>query len=165
MKKLIAALLILASAVSFASCSVKKKDLTYEERQASLAARESEKVAESLRVESEIVEERKTLEDEIGKTIKGERLVLMRETSSSYDYVVYEFNKSGYPKSRLDYQFFRDATSYNDIKNNGDVGKYKMIDHDDEKRIVVYKRTDLPELNFDELYKNFSENGRYDIVE
>lgn len=71
MKKLIAALLILAAAVSLASCSVKQKDLTYEERKASLEARESERAAESLKVESEIAEEMGSVEKEIGKTVDG----------------------------------------------------------------------------------------------
>ena len=47
MKKLIAALLILAAAVALASCSVKQKDQTYAARKASLESSESERAAES----------------------------------------------------------------------------------------------------------------------
>lgn len=165
MKKLIAALLILASAVSLASCSVNKRELTFEERQASLEARESERVAESLKQESLIVEDRNELEDEIGKTIKGERIVMKREMSTTYEYVVYEFDKSQKPKYRKLYYYYKDTSNYLDAKNLGDIEDEKLIDHDDEKRLLVYKVNKCPDLNFDQLYENLSGNGRYDIIE
>ncbi len=93
MKKLIAALLILAAAVSLASCSVKQKDLTYEERKASLEARESERAAESLKVESEIAEEMGNVEKEIGKTVDGKRIVIKEDYNDRTEFTVLEFDK------------------------------------------------------------------------
>ncbi len=165
MKKLIAALLILASVASLASCSVNKKELTYEERRASLEARESEKVAESLKKESEIAEDRNKLEDEIGKTIKGERIVMKRENVSSYEYVVYEFDKSQKPKYRKIYHYYKEENDYLEIKSYGDIENEKLIDHDDKKRLLVYKVSKCPDLNYDQLYENLCGTGRYEIVE
>lgn len=165
MKKLIAALLILASAVSFASCSVNKKELTYEERQASLEARESEKVAESLKQESEIAEEMSEFEDEIGKTVKGKRIVIKSVYTDRTEYGVFEFDKNQKLKSRREYMYFNDVSDYNVVKNNKGLREtLKLVKDDKDSRLLVFEHKNIDGSTFDEWYSNL-ETFNYGIVE
>lgn len=165
MKKLIAALLILASAVAFASCSVKKKELTYEERMASIEARESEKAEESLKHESEIAEEMSELEDEIGKTVKGKKIVVKSVYSDRTEYTVSEFDKNQVITSRTVYMYFNKTDDWNSVKNNKTLLEtMKLVKKDDESRLLVYKYLDLDEATFDDWYQTYQLRN-FDIVE
>ncbi len=165
MKKLIAALLILASAVSFASCSVNKKELTYEERQASIEARESEKVAESLRQESEIAEEMSELEDEIGKTVKGKRIVVKSVYSDRTEYGVLEFDKNQKLKSRKKYMYFNDKSGYGAVKSNKGLREtLKLVKDDKDSRLLVFEHKNIIESSYDDWYSNFKV-AEYNIIE
>lgn len=165
MKKLIAALLILASAVSFASCSVNKRELTFEERQASIEARESEKAAESLKHEAEIAEEMSELEDEIGKTVKGKRIVIKSVYTDRTEYGVLEFDKDQKLKSRREYMYFSDESDYNVVKNNKGLREdLKLVKDDKNSRLLVFEHKNIDGSTFDEWYSNFK-TFNYDIVE
>lgn len=156
MKKLIAALLILASAVSLASCSVNKRELTFEERQASLEARESERVAESLKHEAEIAEEMSELEDEIGKTVKGKRIVVKSESSSSTNFYVLEFDKEQMLKSRKEYIFFNDEASYQSVKSNKTLRETsKLVKDDKNSRLLVFEDKEIDEATYDDWYETY----------
>lgn len=165
MKKLVAALLILASAVSLASCSVKKKDLTYEERQASLAARESEKVAESLKVESEIAEEMSELEDEIGKTVKGKKIVVKSEYTDRTEYTVSLFDKKQNISSRKIYMYFNNEDDYKVVRDNKGLREdMKLVKKDEKSRLLVFEYRELSEATFDDWYQTYQARG-FNIIE
>lgn len=155
MKKLIAALLILAAAVSLASCSVKQKDLTYEERKASLEARESERAAESLKVESEIAEEMGSVEKEIGKTVDGKRIVIKEIYNDRTEFTVLEFDKKKNLDTKIVYMFFKETSNYEAVKKIGDNGNNKLSKSDDEKRILIFKNSKTNGASYDEWYENY----------
>lgn len=155
MKKLIAALLILAAAVSLASCSVKQKDLTYEERKASLEARESERAAESLKVESEIAEEMGSVEKEIGKTVDGKRIVIKEDYNDRTEFTVLEFDKKKNLNQTTIYMFFKDSGNYEAVKKIGDSGNDKLSKSDDEKRMLIFKNSKTDGASYDDWYKTY----------
>lgn len=159
MKKLIAALLIFAAVVSLASCSVRQKDLTYEERKASLEARESERAAESLKVESEIVEEMNNVEKEIGKTVDGKRIVIKGEYNDRTEYTVLEFDKKKNLDHTMIYMFFKEAANYESVKQIGDRGDDKLSKSDDEKRMLVFKNSKTDGSSYDDWYKTYEIRG------
>ena len=83
MEKVIAVLIVAASLLSLTACKM-KKEMSNEEFQASLAADESKRVAESIKVEEEYSEGIAENVEEIGKTVKNKRLVLKTLSPTGY---------------------------------------------------------------------------------
>lgn len=168
MKRIIALLIVIASVLSITSCSV--KELTPEEKASSRAARESELAAESSSVEAAIVEDKKEILDELGKSQKGKKLVMRNYSQSDGTERIREiyFDKNGFADYMITYCYYPES-SYYVIKGQGDKGSNKLIDHDDDLRLIVYKKSykdayDI-EITYDELVKNFKETTAWEIIE
>lgn len=168
MKKFIALIATFATLLSLSAC--KPKELSPEEKQAKYAAEESERVAASMQAENDYIDGVHDYSDnEIGKTVKGKKLVIRAESSLGYKYLVFEFNKKGKMTERFSYEFYDSIENYEvqaDIKEDR---MRKLVDTDDKARMVVYKYKDMWEQTFDELYTAYSNpdvNGLgYTIVE
>ena len=164
MKKIVALAVIFATVFSFSACKMSGKKLTAEER-------ESSRIEHSLKIEREYIEGvNETVEDEIGKTIKGERLVVKTDNDLGYEYFVFVFDKKENIKEKYTYKFYDNMINYEmmlDIKENGDN---KQVDHDKSKRMVVYKKTkNLHDETFTGLYDFYTDSARvergYKVIE
>ncbi len=155
MKKFIA--LISTFAVLFSLSACKSIELSPEEKQSKYAAQESERVAASLQAENDYIDGVHDFSDnEIGKTIKGKKLVIKAESSLGYRYDVFEFNKKGKMTERLTYEFYDKINNYEVQAEIKEDRKRKLIDTDDKARMVVYKYNEVWEQTFDELYESYS---------
>lgn len=156
MKKIIALIAVLATVLSLSACKM-NKDLTPEEKQSKYAAEQSEHVAASIQAENDYIDGVNEYSDnEIGKTVKGKRLVINAKSSLGYKYNVFIFNKKGKMTERLCYEFYDSIENYevqSEIKNP--QGR-KLVDSDAEARMVVYKYDEVWEQTFDELYEAYS---------
>lgn len=164
MKKILAFAVIFATVCSLSACKMSGKKLTAEERESSIAE-------QSLKVEREYIEGvNETVEDEIGKTIKGERLVVKTDNDLGYEYFVFVFDKKENIKEKYTYKFYDQMINYEmmlDIKENGDN---KQVDHDKTRRMVVYKKTkNLNDETFTTLYNFYTDPARvkrgYQVIE
>ena len=102
MKKILALIAVAATLFSLSACKINGK-MTAEER-------ESSRVEQSLKVEREYIEGvNETVEDEIGKTVKGKRLVVRADVPTGYKYTVYEFDRKQMIKTQ---DIFSDALCF-----------------------------------------------------
>ncbi len=151
MKKILALAVIAATLFSLSACRV-KGNMTPEER-------ESSRVEYSLKIEREYVEGvNETVDDVIGKTKKGERLVIKGGTALGSEYTVFIFDKKEKLKDEYNYQFFDLMKNYEATLEIEETGHGKLVDHDDKARMVVYKKAskNLAEDTFDSLYEVYS---------
>ncbi len=164
MKKLIALIAVLATVVSLSACKM-NKDLTPEEKQSKYAAEESKMVAASIKAENDYIDGVHDFsENEIGKTIKGKKLVIRAESAFGYKYLVFSFNKKGKMTEYLSYEFYDNLDNYEvqkEIKNPYN-GK-KLVNTDDKARMVVYKYDEMWSQTFDEIYANYSSSEVNDL--
>lgn len=161
MKKIIALIAIFAAVLSFSAC--KKVNMTPEEKQAYYAAEESKKVAASIQAENDYIDGVNEYSDnEIGKTVKGKKLVIKAESSLGYKYNVFEFNKKGNMTARYCYEFYDSIENY-EVQSKIEDRKRKLVDTDDEARMVVYKYNEVWEQTFDELYDAYSKPEVIDL--
>ncbi len=160
MKRIIALLLALASVISISACSFKQ--LTPEEKASKRAAKESEYYAESSKREANIVKTKEELLKEIGKTQKGKKIVTKTYYSSDGTELFreYVFNKNGFADYIKKYYFYPES-SYYIIKDQGSKGNDKLIDHDDDNRLLVYKYSYKaagdPETTYDDVMKHLKD--------
>lgn len=155
MKKIIALIATFATLLSLSAC--KPKELSPDEKQSKYAAEESERVAASLQAENDYIDGVHEYSDnEIGKTVKGKKLVIRAESSMGYKYNVFEFNKKGKMTKRLSYEFYDSIENYEIQAEIKEDRKRKLVDTDDDARMVVYKYEDVWEQTFDELYEAYS---------
>ncbi len=155
MKKLIALAVVLVTVISLSAC--KTKELSPEEKQSKYAEAESERVAASLQAENDYIDGVHEYSDnEIGKTVKGKKLVIRAESSMGYKYLVFEFNKKGKMTKRLSYEFYDSIENYEVQAEIKEDRKRKLVDTDDKARMVVYKYEEVWEQTFDELYDGYS---------
>lgn len=168
MKRIIALLIALASVVSITACSL--KELTPEEKAASRAAKESEYAAEVSSREAAIVEAKDEILDELGESEKGKKLVMRNYNQSDGTERFREiyFDKNGFADYMITYCYYPESNYYV-IKGQGDKGSNKLIDHDDDLRLIVYKKSykdayDI-EITYDELVKSFNETTAWEIIE
>ncbi len=163
MKKLIAMIAVLATVISLSACKM-NKELSPEEKMSKYAAEESKMVAESIQAENDYIDGvHDYSENEIGKTVKGKKLVIRCEISMGYKYEVFTFNKKGKMTERLSYEFYDSVDNYkvqSDIKGDR---KRKLVDTDDEARMVVYKYNETWEQTFNELYDAYSKPEVIDL--
>lgn len=167
MKKLIAVIAVFAAVLSLCAC--KTKELSPDEKQSKYAAEESERVAASIQAENDYIDGVNEYSDnEIGKTVKGKKLVIKSESSLGYKYNVFEFNKKGNMTARFCYEFYDSIENYK-VQSKIEDRERKLVDTDDEARMVVYKYKEVWEQNFDELYEAYSKpeviSLGYSIVE
>ncbi len=162
MKKLIAVIAVFAAVLSFSAC--KKINMTPEEKQSYYAAEESKRVAASIQAENDYIDGVNDYSDnEIGKTVKGERIVIKAESSLGYKYIVFEFNKKGKMTARYSYEFFDSIENYEVQSEIKSPGSKKLVKTDDEARMVVYKYDEVWEQTFDEVYEGYSKQEVNDL--
>lgn len=169
MKRIIALLIVVASVLSITACSLNKKELTAEEKASSRAARESEIAAESSSVEAAIVDAKEEVLDKIGKTQKGKKIVLhdLSPSDGTERYREVYMDKNGFADYMITYNFYP-ANQYDLILSYGDRGNDKLIDHDDDLRLIVYKKSYdnyNVEITFDKLLESFRTSTAWDIIE
>lgn len=167
MKRIIALLIVLASVLSISACSF--KELTPEEQAASRAAKESEYAAEVSSKEAAIVEDKGEVLDELGKSQKGKKLVMRNYSKSDGTERLREiyFDKNGFADYMITYCYYPESNYYI-IRDQGDKGNDKLIDHDDDLRLIVYKKSYDSygvEITYDELVSNFKATTAWEIIE
>lgn len=167
MKRIIALLIALASVLSISACSF--KELTPEEKAASRAAKESEYAAEVSSKEAAIVEDKGEVLDELGKSQKGKKLVMRNYSQSDGTERLREiyFDKNGFADYMITYCYYPESNYYI-IRDQGDKGNDKLIDHDDDLRLIVYKKSYDSygvEITYDELVSNFKATTAWEIIE
>ncbi len=168
MKRIIALLIALASVLSISACSF--KELTPEEKAASRAAKESEYAAEVSSKEAAIVEDKGEVLDELGKSQKGKKLVMRNYNQSDGTERLREiyFDKNGFADYMITYCYYPESNYYV-IRDQGDKGSNKLIDHDDDLRLIVYKKSykdayDI-DITYDELVESFKTTTAWEIIE
>lgn len=155
MKKAIAAVFSVIIAVTvFAGCQKKVYLDTekYEKAVSEQNRKESEALSEQ---ESKIEEDKAKLEEEIGKSVKGEKLVVKQIVGEHTDYFVYNFKKNK-RESLVTYKYYTSDMNYELAKKDGDIGSDKLIDSDDKLRCLVYKDSGAVDLDYDYYYTLFS---------
>lgn len=170
MKKIIAILAVLATLFSLSACKPNRKELTPDEVQQSVAAEQSRRVEESLQAERDYHEGiDEQVDEEIGKTKKGERLVVKATSITGTEYIVFEFKKDKTVKKKLGYLFYDNIENYEMILKNGGGSSRKVIDNDDKARMIVFSYQKFSESDFDSLYKTYSSESSaemgYTIIE
>ena len=124
----------------------------YEKAVSEANRKESESLSEQ---ESKIEEDKAKLESEIGKSVKGEKLVIKMIAGEHTDYLVYTFKKN-----KLDnlatYKYYTSDVNYKFAKEDGDIGSDKLIDSDDKLRCLVYKDSGGVDLDYDYYYNLYS---------
>lgn len=169
MKKIIALAMMAAMLLSLSACKL-KKDMTADEIKESMSAIESQRAAESLKVEQEYLEGiTEHADDEIGKTKKGERLVLKVGSPTGYEYRVFEFDRHEIAKKVLFYKFYNTEENYQVMLDAGDTITKKIVDHDKKARMIVYSLKEVHKESFDILYETYSDENvakyGYEIIE
>ena len=156
MKKILALIAVAATLFSLSACKINGK-MTAEER-------ESSRVEQSLKVEREYIEGvNETVEDVIGKTVKGKRLVVKANVSTGYEDVVFVFDRKEMIKAKYKYEFFDLDINYQATVEMKEKIGYKQVDHDEKSRMVVFKKTeDLEEFDFDYYYDAYSQQFNID---
>lgn len=168
MKKIIALIAVLATLVSLSACKVNK---TAEERQAEIAAEQSKAAAASEKAEKEYQEGMDKTVDKLGKTEKGERLVVKEPGVTDPSYLVFEFDKKEVLKNRYKYIFYATVEAYENMLDGGDGVRRELVDHDDKSRMLVYEVEfeETPEFTFDYFYNMYTQqvavDSGYEIIE
>ena len=166
MKKFAALALIITTILSFSACSFMDKiafsDTDYEEKLSKMNEKQSEKASKIAQKKEESVSK---AEDEIGKTIKDERLVTKRELNSCTIYEVIVFKKDGDVDYTKAFYYYNSSSAYSMALSVGDDGNNKLIKHDDDIMMLVYKNTKASMMDFDTLYKIRENSNLYQIIE
>ncbi len=154
MKKAAALLLSVLTAVTvFASCGKNKKIYT-DPKEYSKALAESEKESAEAESErnSEIESDIQELELELGKTEKGKQIVVKKEYNGL---VIYEKTifKKGIADYMLLYKYYDKDEDYEQQVEFGDNGNEKLIEHDKKTRCLIYKNTDVLDLDYEAFYE------------
>ncbi len=164
MKKLIALISVLATLISLSACKM-NKELTPEEKMSQYAAEESKMVAESIKAENDYIDGVNEYSDnEIGKTVKGKRIVVRCESAFGYKYLVFIFNKKGEMTKRSSYEFYDNIDNYEVQKEiKKPYGSKKLVDTDDKARMVVYEYEEMWAQTYDEVYANYKNSEINDL--
>ena len=155
MKKALSVLLLCF--VLLGICSCQKKIITDpEEYSKYLEESESKAAAESSQQQEKIEEDIAKLESELGKTEKNKQIVAKSEYTGLriYEKVIFKKGKADY---RLIYKYYDKAEDYEEQVKMGDSGNEKLIDKDKSINCIVYKNTDILDLDFDEFYKIYDD--------
>lgn len=179
MKKIISILLILAALVSFAACKVQPAEpketdpVNYDEFQSQMNAYESERQSQieaSIQAQAEVEKEIDKYISKVGKTKKNKELVMEISNYLGREYQKYIFDKKGNTDYRLDYLFFDSYENYEaTLQEAKDNKNKKVVEKDEDMKLVVVKRTNIVEATFEELYTSFSsedfKNLGYTVIE
>lgn len=149
-KRIIAVLVVFATLFTLVACGSKTAEEISEEA-SKAAVKNSEKISQR---DAEIDEKIASVEEDVGKTEKGKRLVtkMVYGESTIYEVVVFKNKTSDYI---LRYEFYYSDWVYENAKKVGDDGNDKLIKKDDNTRLLVYKNKDNMELSFDDYYARY----------
>ena len=155
MKRAIAAVFSLLIVMSvFAGCQ--KKIYFDPEKYEKAVSEENRKESEALsEQESKIDEDKAKLESEIGKCVKGEKLVIKIYAGEHTDYMVYNFKKNKLD-TLVTYKYYNSDFNYKLAKEDGDIGSDKLIDSNDKTRCLVFKDSGGVDLDYDYYYNMYS---------
>lgn len=182
MKKIIALLLVAASLLSLAACKVNggEPETTvnpmdaaneFASRQAEVEAEYSRKAAEKAAEEAEVQQEIDAYITEIGKTKKNVQLVLeIVDWSLGRKYYKFEYDKKGEFKTQKEYYFYDNVDNYKlDLKNIKKASGIKVVDKNEDMKMLVIRDKNFKGKSFDEMYEIYSreeiKNLGYKIVE
>ncbi len=166
MKKILALLGVAVTLFSLSACKF-NKELTPEE----IAAEQSKAVAQSEKKEQKVQEGVDKKVDKLGKTEKGERLVVKEPDHMENSYIVFEFDRKGVVKAKKRFTFCSTQEMYDTLVNKGDGSVSEVVDHDKSLRLVVYnvEIEKIPEFTFDYFYEMYSADRAtelgYSIIE
>lgn len=163
MKKIVAALMLCAIAVSLSACH-SKSNMTDEEYSKYVAAEESKKVAESVEAEAKVSEGMAEVSDDVGKTIKGKKLVLYKDDGYSKVYRVIMMDKDGNGDYMINYYFAPDRDGYNKLLESGKEDK-NIYKKDAASRMVAFKGDDVVNQPFQDFYDGYVDSKYWQIVE
>ncbi|MBQ6266452.1 MAG: hypothetical protein IJK64_01615 [Clostridia bacterium] len=167
LKRLLALFAALATVLALSACHVKNQGgeiLSDDEILASQEAVASSQEAASIAVESAVaVEMNDIVKKEIGKTEKNKQVVLMRTRDYLTEYWVFIMDRKGVCQYTMSYQFYDDA-HYTLVKRYGDRENDKLVKHNDDARLLVYKNTTVKGFSYQECYDNYVENQIWTIV-
>ncbi len=159
MKRIIAILVILASILSLAAC----KELTPEEKMSSIAAKESKLAVENSKHEAAIEESKADILDEIGKSEKDKRVVVVRDGDSYTEYRVIVMDKNGFGDYMEKYVFYN-KDSYRIAKNQEDFGADTPVKRDDDLRMIKFKRDFDVDSTYDGFISRYENSSVWRIV-
>ncbi len=162
MKRIIAALIILATVLALASCSF--KELTPEEKMSSVAAEESKRAEERSSVEAAIEVGKKDILDEIGKSKKDKKLVVVKYEENFTEYRVIVMDKNGFGDYMEKYIFYN-IEQYKSSKNQESFGADELVDRDDDLRMLKFKRDFDIDSTYENFYKTYEDRSTWTIVE
>lgn len=156
MKKIIALLSVAAVLFAFAGC---KKD----EPTGYPTNLTPEEIA-SLEAEKAIIADMEEREEELGESIRGEKLVGKEEHPQYTEYFVVYFDNDGLSEYIITYAYYDRQDHYQNQVDIGDKGVKKFIESDDELRLVIY-RTEAEEggytgYTYDQIIEDFKAKSR-----
>jgi len=168
MKRIFFIISALAVVSSLAACAP-TSTMTPEEQMSYFNAKEQERIEASNKIEEEILEEMENVDDEIGKTEKNKKVVLERVSETGTTKKVIYMDKKGKVDHIMIYQFFKETDQYELMLGAGDNGDDRIVDHDDKKRLIVYKntKTEMIGMEYELVYNRFKNfpKGDFKLVE
>ena len=158
MKKMIALLFVAVILFAFAGC--KKDGDVSSSYPSGLSA---EEIA-SLEAEKAIIADMEEREEQIGESIRNEKIVGKKEYSMHTEYYVIYFDNDGLSEYLITYIYYDDQWQYENQLSIGDKGVKKLIESNDELRLVVY-RTEAEEggytgFTYDDVLADFEAKSR-----
>lgn len=160
MKRVIAVLVILASILSLAAC----KELTPEEKMSSIAAEESKNAVERSSQEAAIEVGKDNILDEIGKSKKDKKLVVVKYAENFTEYRVIVMDKNGFGDYMEKYIFYNQE-QYRSAKNQESFGADKVVERDDDLRMIKFKREFDTDSTYENFYKTYESRSTWTIIE
>ncbi len=160
MKRVIAVLVILASILSLAAC----KELTPEEKMSSIAAEESKMAVERSSQEAAIEVGKDDILDEIGKSKKDKKLVVVKYEENYTEFRVIVMDKNGFGDYMEKYIFYN-SEQYKSAKNQENFGADKVVERDDDLRMIKFKRVFDTDSTYENFYKTYEARSTWTIVE
>ena len=166
MKKIIAILLAMASVATLAACDGQKEKETdpadpevYMSQQLAYEAEQSKALEEKLQEEIKAQEEIDEYVAKVGKTKKKSQIVIQCQVPDyiGREYWKLEFKGDGKFKSKTEYHFLATKEQYEaKIKIAKDTDGFKLVDKDEDMRMVVIRNDKFNGRSFDTMYGIYS---------
>lgn len=162
-------ILIITSLIIFVFCACDKKPDISKMNESEIASYVEESVAserESASAREENIQKAvvKT-EKEIGKSVKGKKLVIKNEGGSFIEYQVINFGKNKYPTTKLIYRYFDDDNDFNYYMKINYPDNQKIKDSDKELRCIVVETKMNIEMTYDQWVERYSDTDLYTVIQ
>lgn len=162
-------ILIITSLIILVFCACEKKPDVSKMDESEIASYVEESMAserESASVREENIQQAvvKT-EKEIGKSVKGKKLVIKNEGGSLIEYQVINFGKDKYPSTKLTYRYFDDDDDFNYYMKINYPDSQKIKDSDKELRCIVTETKMNMPLTYDQWFEEYSDNDMFTIIQ